>query len=56
MTVVGIYTIEMDWPKNYKDKAGFENVKATKEAYIPAIIFAVLLGVIMYGLSDKIYS
>ena len=35
---------------------GFENVKVTKEAYIPAIIFALLLGFIMYGLSDKIYS
>ena len=56
MAIAGIYTIEIDWPKNYKSKEGFENVKATKEAYIPAIIFAILLGIIMYGLSDKIYS
>jgi len=56
MAIAGIYTIEIDWPKNYKNKEGFENVKATKEAYIPAIIFAILLGIIMYGLSDKIYS
>ena len=56
MAIAGIYSIEVDWPNNYKDKEGFENVKATKEAYIPAIIFAVLLGVIMYGLSDRIYT
>ena len=56
MTIAGIYSVEIDWPKNYQGKEGFENVKVTKEAYIPAIIFALLLGFIMYGLSDKIYS
>ena len=56
MAIAGIYTIEIDWPKNYLGKEGFENVKVTKEGYVPAIIFAVLLGIIMFGLSDKIYS
>ena len=56
MTIAGIYSVEVDYPNNYKGKEGFENVKVTKEAYIPAIIFALLLGFIMYGLSDKIYS
>ena len=56
MTIAGIYSVEIDWPKNYKDKEGFENVKITKEAYIPALIFAIILAILMYGLSDKIYS
>ena len=56
MTIAGIYSVEIDWPKNYEGKEGFENVKITKEAYIPALIFAVILAILMYGLSDKIYS
>ena len=56
MTIAGIYTVEVDWKKNYEGKEGFENVKITKEAYIPAFIFSVLLAIIIYGLSDKIYS
>ena len=56
MTIAGIYSVEIDWPKNYEGKEGFENVKITKEAYIPALIFAIILAILMYGLSDKIYS
>ena len=41
---------------NSSDAVGFENVKVSKEAYIPAIIFSIFLGIIMYGLSDKIYN
>ena len=55
MTISGIYSVEMDWPKNYEGKEGFENVKITKEAYIPALIFAVIIAILMYGLSDRIY-
>ena len=56
MTIAGIYSVEIDWPKNYKDKQGFENVKYTKEAYIPSLIFSILFAIIIYGLSDRIYS
>ena len=56
MTIAGIYSVEVDWPKNYEGQEGFENVKVTKEAYIPALIFSVLLAIIIYGLSDRIYS
>ena len=56
MTIAGIYSVEVDWPKNYEGQKGFENVKVTKEAYIPALIFSVLLAIIIYGLSDRIYS
>ena len=56
MTIAGIYSVEIDWPKNYEGKEGFENVKITKEAYIPALIFSILLAIIIYGLSDRIYS
>jgi hypothetical protein len=56
MSIAGIYSVEIDWPKNYLNKEGFENVKVSKEAYIPAIIFSIFLGIIMYGLSDKIYN
>ena len=55
MTIAGIYSVEVDWPKNYEGKEGFENVKNTKEAYIPALIFSILLAITIYGLSDKIY-
>ncbi len=56
MTIAGIYSVEVDWSNNYKGKEGFENAKVTKEAYIPAAIFAILLGILMYGLSERIYS
>jgi len=56
MAISGIYTTEFDWPKNYEGKEGFKEVKINKENYIPAIIFALLLAITMYGLSDKIYS
>ena len=56
MTIAGMYSVQIDWPKNYEGKEGFENVKITKEAYIPALIFAVILAILMNGLSDKIYS
>ena len=56
MTIAGIYSVEVDWPKNYKGKESFENTIVTKEAYIPALIFAILLAIVIYGLSDKIYS
>ena len=56
MTFAGIYSVEIDWKKNYEGKKGFENVKVSKEAYIPAFIFSTFLAIIMYGLSDKIYS
>jgi hypothetical protein len=56
MTVAGIYSVEIDWKKNYEGKEGFENVKITKEAYIPPFIFSVLLAIIIYGVSDRIYS
>ena len=56
MTVAGIYSVEIDWKKNYAGKEGFENVKITKEAYIPPFIFSVLLAIIIYGVSDRIYS
>ena len=56
MTIAGIYSVEVDWKNNYEGKEGFENVKITKEAYIPAAIFATLLAILMYGLSDRLYS
>ena len=56
MTIAGIYSVEIDWPKNYEGKEGFDNVKVTKEAYIPALIFSVIIGILMYGLSERIYS
>ena len=56
MVIAGIYSVEIDWPKNYADKEGFGNVKVTKEAYIVALIFAVIIAILMYGLSDRIYS
>jgi len=55
MSIIGIHFVEVDYPNNYKDKEGFENVVITKEGYIPAIIFAIINAIIMYGLSDKIY-
>jgi hypothetical protein len=55
MTIAGIYSVEIDWPKNYEGKEGFENTKVTKEAYVPALIFSVIIAILMYGLSDKIY-
>ena len=55
MSIIGIHFVEVDYPNNYKDKEGFENVVITKEGYIPAIIFAVINAIIIYGLSDKIY-
>ena len=56
MTITGIYSVEVDWKKNYEGKEGFENVKITKEGYIPSLIFSILLAIIIYGLSDRIYS
>ena len=56
MAIIGIHFVEVDYPNNYKDKEGFENVVITKEGYIPAIILAILNAIIMYGLSDKIYA
>ena len=56
MTIAGIYSVEIDWKNNYEGKEGFENVKITREAYIPPFIFSVLLAIIIYGLSDRIYS
>ena len=55
MSIIGIHFVEVDYPNNYKDKEGFENVVITKEGYIPAIIFAIINAIIIYGLSDKIY-
>lgn len=55
MAIVGFYTVEVDWKKNYEGKEGFEDVKVTKEGYIPAIIFALLNAVVLFGLSDKLY-
>ena len=56
MSIIGIHFVEFDYPNNYKDKEGFENVVITKEGYIPAIILAIINVIIMYGLSDKIYA
>ena len=56
MTIAGLYTVEIDWPKNYEGKEGFENVRISREAYFPAFIFSTLLAIIIYGLSGKIYS
>ena len=56
MSIIGIHFVEVDYPNNYKDKEGFENVVITKEGYIPAIILAIINAIIMYGLSDKIYA
>tara|TARA_Y100000817_G_scaffold230483_1_gene182924 strand:+ start:95 stop:526 length:432 start_codon:yes stop_codon:yes gene_type:complete len=55
MSIIGIYSVEVDYPNNYKGKEGFEKVIVTKEGYVPAIIFTVLTAIIIYGLSDKIY-
>ena len=55
MSIIGIYSVEVDYPNNYKDKEGFEKVIVTKEGYVPAIIFTVITAIIIYGLSDKIY-
>ena len=55
MSIIGIYSVEIDYPNNYKGKEGFEKVIVTKEGYIPAIIFTVITAIIIYGLSDKIY-
>ena len=55
MSIIGIHFVEVDYPNNYKDKEGFENVVITKEGYIPAIILAIINAIIIYGLSDKIY-
>tara|TARA_B100001741_G_C16224229_1_gene446325 strand:- start:127 stop:558 length:432 start_codon:yes stop_codon:yes gene_type:complete len=55
MSIIGIYSVEVDYPNNYKGKEGFEKVIVTKEGYVPAIIFTVITAIIIYGLSDKIY-
>ena len=55
MSIIGIYSVEIDYPNNYKGKEGFEKVIVTKEGYVPAIIFTVITAIIIYGLSDKIY-
>ena len=56
MSISGIHFVEVDYPNNYKGREGFENVVITKEGYIPAIIFAIVNAIIIYGLSDKIYA
>ena len=55
MSIIGIYSVEVDYPNNYKGKEGFEKVIVTKEGYVPAIIFTLITAIIIYGLSDKIY-
>ena len=55
MTIVGIYSVEVDYPNNYKGKEGFENVVVTREGYIPSLAFALITAIIIFGLSDKIY-
>ena len=55
MTIAGIYSVEVDYPNNYKGKEGFENVVVTREGYIPSLVFALITAIIIFGLSDKIY-
>tara|TARA_Y100001970_G_scaffold134584_1_gene165701 strand:+ start:247 stop:678 length:432 start_codon:yes stop_codon:yes gene_type:complete len=56
MTIIGIYSVEVDYPNNYKGKEGFENVVVTREGYIPSLVFAIITAIIIFGLSDKIYA
>ena len=56
MTIAGIYSVEVDYPNNYKGKEGFEDVKVTREGYIPSFVFALITAIIIFGLSDKIYA
>jgi hypothetical protein len=41
---------------NHSEVAKMEGVKYTAEAYIAPAIFTLINGVLIYGLSDKIYS
>ena len=56
LSIIGIYSVEVDYPNNYKGKEGFENVVVTREGYIPALVFAIITAIIIFGLSDIIYA
>lgn len=55
MTITGFYSVEIDY-KNIKDSEEMKNVIVTKEGYIPTGILAILTAILIYGLSDKIYT
>jgi len=54
-TISGFYNVEIDY-KNLKDLEEMKNVIVTKEGYISTGILAILTAILIYGLSDKIYS